>query len=94
MAITLSAEKLTAAQAFADLLVPGRRVVLTTHVNPDGDGLGSEAGLVLLLRETREELAFPDGSRAEWQGPPEQLSNPVAGTPGAPGARVDEGAPR
>jgi len=51
MPITLSAEKLTAAQAFSDLLVPGRRVVLTTHVNPDGDGLGSEAGLVLLLRE-------------------------------------------
>ena len=51
MPITLSAEKLTAAQAFAELLVPGKRVVLTTHVNPDGDGLGSEAGLVLLLRE-------------------------------------------
>jgi phosphoesterase RecJ-like protein len=51
MPITLSAEKLTAAQAFAELLVPGRRVCLTTHVNADGDGLGSEAGLVLLLRE-------------------------------------------
>jgi phosphoesterase RecJ-like protein len=51
MPITLSAEKLTAARALADLLVPGRRVCLTTHVNPDGDGLGSEAGLVLLLRE-------------------------------------------
>jgi bifunctional oligoribonuclease and PAP phosphatase NrnA len=51
MPITLSAEKLTAAQAFAELLLPGRRVCLTTHVNPDGDGLGSEAGLVLLLRE-------------------------------------------
>jgi len=51
MPITLSAEKLTAAQAFAELLLPERRVCLTTHVNPDGDGLGSEAGLVLLLRE-------------------------------------------
>jgi bifunctional oligoribonuclease and PAP phosphatase NrnA len=30
--------------------VPGRRVCLTTHVNPDGDGLGSEVGLVHLLR--------------------------------------------
>ena len=51
MSITLSAEKLTAAQSLAELLVPGRRVCLTTHVNPDGDGLGSEVGLVLLLRE-------------------------------------------
>jgi bifunctional oligoribonuclease and PAP phosphatase NrnA len=50
MPITLSAEKLTAAAALADLFVPGRRVCLTTHVNPDGDGLGSEVGLVHLLR--------------------------------------------
>jgi phosphoesterase RecJ-like protein len=49
MPITLSAEKLTAAQAFAELLTPGRRVCLTTHVNPDGDGLGSEVGLAHLL---------------------------------------------
>jgi len=79
MSITLSAEKLTAAQAFADLLVPGRRVCLTTHVNPDGDGLGSEAGLVLLLRElgvdavianptptpTRFDFLFRDVPRAD-----------------------------
>ncbi len=50
MSITLSAEKLTAAQAIAEILLPGRRVSLTTHVNPDGDGLGSEVGLVHLLR--------------------------------------------
>jgi phosphoesterase RecJ-like protein len=50
MSITLSAEKLTAAQAIAEILPPGRRVSLTTHVNPDGDGLGSEVGLVHLLR--------------------------------------------
>lgn len=50
MPITLSADKLTAAAAFAELLVPGRRVCLTTHVNPDGDGLGSEVGLTHLLR--------------------------------------------
>jgi phosphoesterase RecJ-like protein len=79
MPITLSAEKLTAAQAFAELLVPGRRVCLTTHVNPDGDGLGSEAGLVLLLRElgveavianptptpTRFDFLFRDVPRAD-----------------------------
>jgi phosphoesterase RecJ-like protein len=50
MPITLSADKLTAAAAIAELLVPGRRVCLTTHVNPDGDGLGSEVGLTHLLR--------------------------------------------
>lgn len=34
----------------AALLVPGRRVCLTTHLNPDGDGLGSEVALAHLLR--------------------------------------------
>ncbi|HXE57079.1 MAG TPA: bifunctional oligoribonuclease/PAP phosphatase NrnA [Gemmatimonadales bacterium] len=46
----LSADKLAAARAFAAALQPGQRVCLTTHVNPDGDGLGSEAGLCHLLR--------------------------------------------
>lgn len=50
MSITLSADKLSAAAALAELFAPGRRVCLTTHVNPDGDGLGSEVGLVHLLR--------------------------------------------
>src|SRR5690348_17045600 len=50
MPITLTAEKLGAAREFASRLAPGSRVVLTTHVNPDGDGLGSEVGLVHLLR--------------------------------------------
>lgn len=50
MAITLSTEKLHAAEQLAQLFVPGRRVCLTTHVNPDGDGIGSEVGLIHLLR--------------------------------------------
>jgi len=52
MSITLSPDKLVAAKAFvAGLqLRPGLRVCLTTHVNPDGDGLGSEIGFALLLR--------------------------------------------
>jgi phosphoesterase RecJ-like protein len=58
MSITLSAEKLTAAQALAELLVPGRRVCLTTHVNPDGDGLGSEVGLAHLLRANGVEVSI------------------------------------
>ncbi|MFI5234253.1 MAG: bifunctional oligoribonuclease/PAP phosphatase NrnA [Gemmatimonadales bacterium] len=46
----LSAEKTAAARTLAESLVPGRRICLTTHVNPDGDGLGSEVGLVHLLK--------------------------------------------
>jgi phosphoesterase RecJ-like protein len=62
MPITLSAEKLTAAQALADLLVPGRRVCLTTHVNPDGDGLGSEVGLTHLLRALDVDVSIANPS--------------------------------
>jgi phosphoesterase RecJ-like protein len=50
MPITLTAEKLAAARDLTDLFHSGARVCLTTHVNPDGDGLGSEVGLVHLLR--------------------------------------------
>ncbi len=32
-----------------DLVAPGRRFVLTTHVNPDGDGIGSELALARFL---------------------------------------------
>ncbi|HEX2451484.1 MAG TPA: bifunctional oligoribonuclease/PAP phosphatase NrnA [Gemmatimonadales bacterium] len=47
---TLTAEELAAAEALAAVFHPGQRVCLTTHVNPDGDGLGSEAGLAHLLK--------------------------------------------
>ena len=50
MPITLTDEKRTAALELAESLKPGQRVCLTTHVNPDGDGLGSEVGLLHLLR--------------------------------------------
>lgn len=50
MPYSLSPEKLAAAHEFAAAFRPGQRVCLTTHVNPDGDGLGSEAGLAHLLR--------------------------------------------
>jgi phosphoesterase RecJ-like protein len=50
MVLLLSPEKAALAAAFADALRPGQRVCLTTHVNADGDGLGSEVGLVHLLR--------------------------------------------
>jgi phosphoesterase RecJ-like protein len=50
MPFALSPDRLDAARAFAATFQPGMRVCLTTHVNPDGDGLGSEAGLAHLLR--------------------------------------------
>lgn len=40
----------TGARDIAALAQPGRRICLTTHVNPDGDGLGSEVAMVHLLR--------------------------------------------
>jgi phosphoesterase RecJ-like protein len=51
MSFTLAPDRTAAARSLAAALVPGRRVCLTTHVNPDGDGLGSEAGLAHLLRD-------------------------------------------
>ena len=50
MPFSLPADRLEAARSFAATFHPGQRVCLTTHVNPDGDGLGSEAGLAHLLR--------------------------------------------
>src|SRR5262245_32482382 len=50
MALTLSPDRISAARSFSSLFTAGSRVCLTTHVNPDGDGLGSEVGLAHLLR--------------------------------------------
>lgn len=58
MSISLSAEKILAARTVSSLLVPGRRVVLTTHVNPDGDGLGSEVGLAHMLKGLGVDVAI------------------------------------
>ncbi len=48
--IPLPPDRLTAARAFATIFKPGQRLCITTHVNPDGDGLGSEVGLIHLLK--------------------------------------------
>ncbi len=42
--------RLAGARAVAEAVGAARRVVLTTHVNADGDGMGSEVALVHLLR--------------------------------------------
>src|SRR2546428_14099147 len=47
--LSIPPERVRAAEAVAAVLAPGRRVVLTTHVNADGDGVGSEVALWHLL---------------------------------------------
>jgi phosphoesterase RecJ-like protein len=50
MPVCLAPDRRPAARAVAAPVHPGQRGCLTTHVNPDGDGLGSEAGLAHLLK--------------------------------------------
>ncbi|MGQ0701838.1 MAG: DHH family phosphoesterase [Gemmatimonadales bacterium] len=58
MPITLSADKLNAAEELARHFVAGRRVALTTHVHPDGDGIGSEVALAHLLKARGLDVAI------------------------------------
>src|SRR5215208_3567572 len=62
MPLSLSPEKAALAASFAHALRPGQRVCVTTHVNPDGDGLGSEVGLVHLLRAQGIEVIITNPS--------------------------------
>ncbi len=50
MTIELSPERTARARAGAAAREAPGRIAITTHVNPDGDGLGSAVGLVHLLR--------------------------------------------
>ena len=45
----ISDERRAGIQRVAAELAPGRRVALSTHINADGDGCGSETGLARLL---------------------------------------------
>ena len=47
--VSIPPERARAAGEVAAVLTPGRRVALTTHVNADGDGVGSEVALWHLL---------------------------------------------
>jgi bifunctional oligoribonuclease and PAP phosphatase NrnA len=51
--IAIPPERVRAAEEILAVLGPGRRVALTTHVNADGDGVGSEVALWHLLNERR-----------------------------------------
>ncbi len=62
MTLDLAPDRLAAAKAFAEAFRSGQRVCLTTHVNPDGDGLGSESGLAHLLRGRGVEVVVTNPS--------------------------------
>jgi len=47
--VSIAPDRARAAGEIAAVLSPGRRVALTTHVNADGDGVGSEVALWHLL---------------------------------------------
>ncbi len=47
--VAIPPERARAVQEVAAVFTPGRRVALTTHVNADGDGVGSEVALWHLL---------------------------------------------
>src|SRR6266480_3419349 len=59
--VPIPPERARAAGEVAAVLTPGRRVVLTTHVNADGDGVGSEVALwhLLTARGLRATIANP-----------------------------------
>jgi phosphoesterase RecJ-like protein len=59
--IDVPPERVAAARAVANALAPGTRAVLTTHVNADGDGVGSEVGLwhLLAARGVQASIANP-----------------------------------
>src|SRR3989442_5478607 len=59
--VSIPPERMRAAEAVAAVLAPGRRVALTTHVNADGDGVGSEVALwhLLTARGLRATIANP-----------------------------------
>ena len=47
--LTVPADRRAAIEALLPELAPGRRVALSTHLNADGDGCGSESALARLL---------------------------------------------
>src|SRR5437868_9229584 len=59
--VSIPPERTRAAQDVAAVLAPGRRVALTTHVNADGDGVGSEVALwhLLTARGLKPAIANP-----------------------------------
>ncbi len=72
--LRVAAARRRQAKAIIDALEPGQRVVLTTHVNADGDGAGSEVALwhMLTAKGIRAAICnptpFPDRFKFLLQG--------------------------
>jgi len=62
MTVTLDPAKAAAAREVAAALGRASSIVLTSHVNPDGDGIGSEVALVHLLRAQGKDLQIANPS--------------------------------
>jgi phosphoesterase RecJ-like protein len=62
MTTALATDRVAQARSFLEAFKPGQRVCLTTHVNPDGDGLGSEVALYHLLRARGVEAVITNPS--------------------------------
>jgi len=58
----VSDARAAAAQAVAAAIADARNIVLTTHVNADGDGVGSEIALVHLLTALGKQVAIANPS--------------------------------
>ena len=58
MPLQLTDAKRESALVAGSALTSVKRIALTTHVNPDGDGLGSEVGLAHLLRDAGREVVI------------------------------------
>lgn len=58
MTITLTDTERAQATEVAEALAPAHRVAITTHVNPDGDGIGSSVALAHLLRAMGKEVSI------------------------------------
>jgi phosphoesterase RecJ-like protein len=56
--LSVPARRRSAIAALATALTPGMRVALSTHVNADGDGCGSEAALARLLGQMGLEVVI------------------------------------
>jgi len=61
--VPVPAERAKAAREVANALTHARHVVLTTHVNADGDGVGSEIGLWYLLRALEVSVTIANPTR-------------------------------
>ena len=59
--LTVPAARRAAILEFAPELIAGRRVALSTHLNADGDGCGSESALARLLvaRDSTSRIVNP-----------------------------------